>query len=49
MEAVAQISQKRQTPETGIVLGSGKLEEASLAAQELGAECAVFDGELTGS
>ena len=25
MEAVAQISQKRQTPETGIVLGSGKL------------------------
>ena len=33
MEAVAQISQKRQTPETGIVLGSGKLEEASLAAQ----------------
>ena len=49
IEAVAQISQKRQTPETGIVLGSGKLEEASLAAQELGAECAVFDGELTGS
>ena len=36
MEAVAQISQKRQTPETGIVLGSGKLKEASLAAQELG-------------
>ena len=49
MEAVAQITQKRQTTETGIVLGSGKLEEASLAAQTLGAECAVFDGELTGS
>ena len=49
MEAVAQITQKRQTPETGIVLGSGKLEEASLAAQTMGAECAVFDGELTGS
>ena len=49
MEAVAQITQKRQTPETGIVLGSGKLEEASLAAETLGAECAVFDGELTGS
>ena len=49
MEAVAQITQKRQTPETGIVLGSGKLEEASLAAQTLGAEGAVFDGELTGS
>ena len=26
-----------------------ELEEASLAAQTLGAECAVFDGELTGS
>ena len=49
MEAVAEVTQKRQTPETGIVLGSGKLEEASLAAQTLGAECAVFDGELTGS
>ena len=49
MEAVASVTQKRQTPETGIVLGSGKLEEASLAAQTLGAECAVFDGELTGS
>ena len=31
------------------MLGSGKLEEASAAAAELGAECAVFDGELTGS
>ena len=49
MEAVAEVTQKRQTPETGIVLGSGKLEEACLAAQTLGAECAVFDGELTGS
>ena len=49
MEAVAQVTQKRQTPETGTVLGSGKLEEASLAAETLGAECAVFDGELTGS
>ena len=49
MEAVAEVTQKRQTPETGTVLGSGKLEEAHLAAEELGAECAVFDGELTGS
>lgn len=49
MEAVASVTQKRQTPETGIVLGSGKLEEAAAAAGELGAECAVFDGELTGS
>lgn len=49
MEAVAEVIQKRQTPEAGIVLGSGKLEEAAAAAAELGAECAVFDGELTGS
>ena len=49
MEAVAEVTQKRQTPETGIVLGSGKLEEAHLAAEERGAVCAVFDGELTGS
>ena len=32
MEAVAEVTQKRQTPETGIVLGSGKLEEAAAAA-----------------
>ena len=49
MEAVAEVTQKRQTPETGIVLGSGKLEEAAAADAELGAVCAVFDGELTGS
>ena len=49
MEAVAQVTQKRQTPETGTVLGSGKLEEAAAAAAELDAQCAVFDGELTGS
>ena len=49
MEAVAEVTQKRQTPETGTVLGSGKLEEARLAAETLEVECAVFDGELTGS
>ena len=32
MEAVAEVTQKRQTPETGIVLGSGKLEEAAAKA-----------------
>ncbi|MGN0708466.1 MAG: GTPase HflX [Faecalibacterium sp.] len=49
MNAVGQVVQKRSTPEAGTVLGSGKLDEAHLAAQTLGAECAVFDGELTGS
>ncbi len=49
MAAVGQVVQKRSTPEAGTVLGSGKLEEARLAAETLGAACAVFDGELTGS
>ena len=49
MQAVGQVVQKRAAPETGTVLGSGKLEEARLAAESLGAQCAVFDGELTGS
>ena len=49
MNAVGEVVQKRSTPETGTVLGSGKLEEARAAMEALGAECAVFDGELTGS
>ena len=49
MEVVAQIVQKRYAPETGTVLGAGKLEEARLYAMNLEAEAAVFDGELTGS
>ena len=49
MNAVGEVVQKRSTPETGTVLGSGKLEEARAAIEALGAECAVFDGELTGS
>ena len=49
MEAVGEVVQKRATPEAGTLLGSGKLEEARMAAEQLGAQCAVFDGELTGS
>ena len=49
MNAVGEVVQKRSTPETGTVLGSGKLEEARAAIEALGAECAVFDGELSGS
>ena len=33
MQAVGEVVQKRSTPETGTVLGSGKLEEARLAAE----------------
>ena len=49
MKAVGEVVQKRATPEAGTLLGSGKLEEARMAAEQLGAQCAVFDGELTGS
>ena len=49
MEAVAQIVQRRAAPEAGTLLGEGKLEEAKLYCQNLGAEAAIFDGELTGS
>ena len=49
MEAVAQIVQKRSAPEEGTLLGEGKLEEAKLYCQNLNAEAAIFDGELTGS
>ncbi len=49
MEAVAQIVQRRAAPEAGTLLGEGKLEEAKLYCQNLGAEAAIFDGELSGS
>jgi GTP-binding protein HflX len=49
MEAAGQVVQKRAVPEAGTMLGSGKVEEARLAVEELNAEAAVFDGELTGS
>ena len=49
MEAVASIVQKKDAPEAGTVLGGGKLAEARLYCENLSAEAAVFDGELTGS
>ena len=49
MEAVAQLVQKKAAPEPGTVLGEGKLAEARLYCQNLEAEAAVFDGELSGS
>lgn len=49
MEAVASLIQKKDAPEAGTVLGEGKLAEARLTCENLGAEAAVFDGELTGS
>lgn len=49
MEAVASLLQKKGAPEAGTVLGEGKLAEARLTCENLGAEAAVFDGELSGS
>lgn len=49
MVAVGRVTQKRSTPEAATLLGSGKVEEARLAVEELDVQTAVFDGELTGS
>ncbi len=49
MVAVGRVTQKRSTPEAATLLGSGKVEEARLAVEELDVQTAIFDGELTGS
>ena len=48
MQAVAQVVQKRQTPEAATLLGEGKVAEARLVCQNVRAAAAIFDGELTG-
>lgn len=49
MEPVGYVLQRRAAPETGTVLGEGKLAEARLTCHNLEAGLAIFDGELTGS
>jgi len=49
MQAVAEVVQKRQTPEAATLLGEGKVAEARLVCQNVHAAAAIFDGELTGS
>lgn len=49
MEPVAEVLQKRDRPDTATVIGAGRLAEAKMLAQNLLAEAAIFDGELTGS
>lgn len=49
MQTVGEIVQKRDTPEAATFLGEGRLEEGRLLCQNLEAECAVFDAELSGS
>lgn len=49
MEAVGGVVQKRDTPEAAIFLGEGRLAEGRMLCINLGAECAIFDAELSGS
>lgn len=48
-EPAACVIQRRAAPETGTVLGEGKLAEARMSCQSLAIDLAIFDGELTGS
>ncbi len=49
MQSVAEVVQKREHPEAATYLGEGRLEEGRLLCENLGAECAIFDAELSGS
>lgn len=49
MQAVAEVVQKRTVPENATYLGEGRLAEGRMLCMNLGAQCAVFDAELTGS
>lgn len=46
-ETVAEVVQKRQAPDSATCIGAGRLEEMKNLADELGADIAVFDLELT--
>lgn len=48
-ETVARVLQKRPSPEPATVLGEGKIEELKELAQQMEADLAVFDCELTAS
>ncbi len=49
MEPVGEVLQKRDAIDVATVLGEGRVAEARLVCQNLGAEAAIFDGELSGS
>ena len=48
-ETVARVIQKRPSPEPATVLGEGKIEELKELSQQMEADLAVFDCELTAS
>lgn len=49
MRAVAEVVQKRDAPDKAFVLGEGRIAEGRVLCQNLQAQTAVFDTELTGS
>lgn len=49
MQAVGEVVQKRETPEAATFLGEGRLAEGKALCENLGAACAIFDAELSGS
>ena len=49
MEPVGEVLQKRDAIDVATVLGEGRVAEAKLVCQNLHAEVAIFDGELSGS
>lgn len=49
IEPAGCVLQRRAAPETGTVLGEGKLAEARMSCESLAIDLAIFDGELTGS
>lgn len=49
MEPVGEVLQKRDAINVATVLGEGRVAEAKLVCQNLHAEVAIFDGELSGS
>lgn len=48
-EAVGEIVQKRSAPDAATALGIGRLSDAKELAENLDADVAIFDGELSGS
>ena len=49
MEAIAEVVQKRDVPESATYMGEGRLAEGKMLCYNLEAECAIFDAELSGS
>lgn len=49
IEAVAQLIQKRDAPDSALYLGEGRMAEGKMYCHNLEADLAIFDAELSGS